>query len=144
MAQTGGSKKAWLFDPSTIETIKPIRDALVHYDTYFFEEDTTTTLALVMDKLLEELPEDLQEAVSLVYLEGRSLRKAGLILGIDHKTVKSRCGKGIKIMKSRLTDSVWIAELIKKYIPADELKENVLEKKEIADILKSLKVEVIK
>jgi len=121
IGQTGGAKKTWLFDPATAESIGVIRDALVHNDQYFFEDDGMTTLAIVMDRILDDLPEDIGEAVRLVHLEGRSYRAAGRILDVDHKTVKSRVEKGIAAMRKRLVDSVWVAEMLKGYLPADEV-----------------------
>ena len=54
--QTGGKDRQWLFDPQMIETIAPILSKLVTYDEYFKEEQGTTTLMIVLDKILEELP----------------------------------------------------------------------------------------
>ena len=139
VGQTGGAKKTWLFDPAMVEHIGVLRDALVHYDEYFFEQEGTTTLGMVMDKILEELPEEISEAVMLVHLEGRSLRAAGRIMGVDHKTVKSRVEKGIAAMRKRLTDSVWIAEMLRGYIPDDELKQSsVSATPNVAQVIKSL------
>lgn len=138
IGQTGGAKKTWLFDPATVENISAIRDALVHEDKYFFEDDGMTTLAMVMDKILDDLPEEIGEAVRLVHLEGRSLRAAGRILGADHKTVKSRVEKGIEAMRKRLVDSVWIAEMLRGYLPSDEIVDNKLGGRNISNIIKTL------
>ena len=137
-AQTGGSKKTWVFDPSSIEQIAPIRDALVHNDVYFDESEGMTTLAIVMDKVLEDLPKDLAEAVTLVHLNGHSFRAAAKVLGVDHKTVKARTIKGVNLMRKRLIDSVWIAEMLKGYIPADEIIEQRVQGGNVAGILKTL------
>jgi DNA-directed RNA polymerase specialized sigma24 family protein len=138
--QTGGSRKTWLFDTNEAELIGPIRDQLVHHDAYFSEEYDTNTLAIVMDHVLEDLPEEQAECVKLVYLEGRSLREAGRTLGIDHKTVKSRAAKGVEAMRARLVDSVWIAEMLRGYIPADELQSSAASStSKVADIIGSLK-----
>lgn len=140
VGQTGGQKKTWLFDPSTVEHIGVLRDALVHYDEYFFETEGTTTLGMVMDKILDDLPEEIAEPVRLVHLEGRSLRAAGRILGIDHKTVKARVDKGVDAMRQRLTDSVWIAEMLRGYLPSEELNNKALAPQEdVANVIKSLK-----
>jgi DNA-directed RNA polymerase specialized sigma24 family protein len=119
--QTGGSKKTWVFDPASLEEIGPIRDALVHHDVYFDEDEGMTTLAIVMDKILDDLPPDLAEAVRLVHLNGSSFRSAAKIIGVDHKTVKARVVRGVDLMRQRLTDSVWIAEMLRGYLPADEI-----------------------
>jgi DNA-directed RNA polymerase specialized sigma24 family protein len=139
--QTGGSKKNWSFDPSSVEAIAPIRDALVHNDTYFDEPSAgISTLSIVLDKILEELPEELQAPVRLVHLEGRSYRSASKTLGIDHKTVKARVDRGVAIMKARLIDSVWIAEMLRGYIPRDEiLNESSVQGSKVSDILSTLK-----
>lgn len=139
--QTGGSKKNWSFDPATAESIAPIRDALVHYDIYFDEPiDGNTTLAIVMDKILEDLPTELQAPVRLVHLEGKSFRAAAKILGVDHKTVKARVERGVSLLRARLVDSVWIAEMLRGYIPKDEITaERRPQGERVANILNTLK-----
>jgi DNA-directed RNA polymerase specialized sigma24 family protein len=138
--QTGGSRKTWSFDPNAAESMSPIRDALVHYDEYFFEDEGMSTLAIVMDKILDDLPEDLADAVRLVHLRGKSLRSAAKILGVDHKTVKARVDKGVRLMRKRLTDSVWIAEMLRGYIPKEELVSAPLQNtNSVVDVLKGLK-----
>jgi predicted DNA-binding protein (UPF0251 family) len=141
--QTGGSKKNWSFDPGSVDSIAPIRDALVYNDVYFAEDiDPQTTLSIVLDKILEELPEELQEPVRLVHLEGRSYRAASRTLNIDHKTVKSRVDRGVAIMKSRLIDSVWIAEMLRGYIPRDEIaNEAAVQGGKVSHILSTLRKE---
>lgn len=142
--QTGGSKKNWSFDPSTAENIAPIRDALVQRsaeDEFFNEDpDGNTTLAIVMDRILDDLPDDLRTAVRLVHLGGKSFRSAAKILGVDHKTVKARVERGVALLRTRLVDSVWIAEMLRGYIPKDEVAEvrNVQGIK-VADILNTLR-----
>jgi DNA-directed RNA polymerase specialized sigma24 family protein len=141
--QTGGDRKTWVFDPSDaeVEMIPVIRDQLTHYDEYFFEDQGESTLSIVMDKVLEDLPEHIADAVRLVHLRGKSLRSAAKILGVDHKTVKARVDKGVGMMRTRLTDSLWIAEMLRGYIPAEELKSEPVQKNDVASILKTLKDE---
>lgn len=139
--QSGGAKKTWVFDPSQVEEIAPIRDALVApsaEDQYLEENYGTNTLALVMDKILDDLPKDLADAVRLVHLRGQSLRSAAKMLGVDHKTIKARVEKGVNLMRKRLADSVWIAEMLKGYIPADEVKQGKVRGENVNVILKSL------
>jgi hypothetical protein len=139
--QTGGSKKNWSFDPASVDNIGPIRDALVHHDTYFDEDpEGASTLSIVMDRILEDLPEELQDPVRLVHLEGKSFRAAAKIIGIDHKTVKARVERGVKLLRTRLIDSVWIAEMLRGYIPKEEIAEarNVQGAK-VTNILNTLK-----
>jgi DNA-directed RNA polymerase specialized sigma24 family protein len=121
--QTGGAKRSWLFDATSAEQIAPIRDALVHHDVYFEDEETgDTTLSMVLDWILEEMPQDLAESIRLVYLEGKSYRAAGRTIGVDHKTVISRCNRGVKLLQSKLVDTAWVAEMLRGYIPADEVR----------------------
>jgi DNA-directed RNA polymerase specialized sigma24 family protein len=139
--QTGGAKKTWSFDPAQLEDMSPIRDALTarSAEEEFLDEDQgMTTLAIVMDKILDDLPQDLADAVRLVHLRGMSLRSAAKVLKVDHKTVKSRVGKGVDLMRKRLTDSVWIAEMLRGYIPRDEITNTPVEKNNIAQIMKTL------
>jgi DNA-directed RNA polymerase specialized sigma24 family protein len=140
--QTGGSKKTWVFDPSQLEEIAPIRaqlTAMSAEDQYFETEYGTNTLALVMDKVLDDLPKDIADAVRLVHLKGMSLRSAAKILGADHKTIKLRVTKGVDMMRKRLVDSVWIAEMLSGYIPKDEYVPLMPAGNKVSDILKTLK-----
>lgn len=142
--QTGGSKKNWSFDPAAAESIAPIRDALVARsaeDEYLNEDpDNHTTLAIVMDKILDDLPVELQAPVRLIHLEGKSHRAAARILGIDHKTVKARADRGVIMLKARLVDSLWVAEMLRGYIPKDEiLAAQRPQGERVADILTTLK-----
>lgn len=140
--QTGGSKKTWVFDPSQLEEIAPIRAQLTVMsaeDQYFETEYGTNTLALVMDKVLDDLPKDIADAVRLVHLKGMSLRSAAKILGADHKTIKLRVTKGVDMMRKRLVDSVWIAEMLTGYIPKDEYIPLMPAGNKVSEILKTLK-----
>jgi hypothetical protein len=93
-----------------------------------------------MDKILQDLPPDLQDPVKLVHLEGKSFRAAAKILGIDHKTVKSRVERGVELLRARLVDSVWVAEMLRGYIPKDEiLEERRPQGEKVANILTTLK-----
>jgi hypothetical protein len=76
-----------------------------------------TTLSIVLDKILEELPPELEEAVRLVYLAGISYRSAARTVGCDHKTIKARAERGIDKLRKRLTDTVWLSSLINGMIP---------------------------
>ena len=139
--QTGGAKKTWSFDPSHLEDMSPIRDALTARsaeEEYLDEDQGMTTLAIVMDKILDDLPPDLADAVRLVHLRGMSLRGAARTLKVDHKTVKARVTKGVAMLRTRLTDSVWIAEMLKGYIPKDLINDTPVEKNSIAQIIKTL------
>lgn len=119
--QTGGDRKHWVFDPRQAESITPIMSKLIHQDVYFEEEDLETTLIKVLDKLLDELPEDQKLAVRAMYLTGMTQRAAARSLGVDHKTVKLRAQKGVEALRQRLTDSAWIADLLAGAVPADEV-----------------------
>lgn len=120
---TGGSKRTWLFDHTNIEEHQPLLDKFVHYDVYFEddpEEQPENTLVIVIDKVLEDLPTEIADAVRLVYLSNQTYRGAGRMLGIDHKTVKSRAMKGVEMMRERLVNSLWVAEMLRGYIPSGE------------------------
>lgn len=115
--QTGGADRHWLFNPQDIETMTPILNKLAVYDEYFKDEMGDTTLSIVLDKILEELPPELEEAVRLVYLAGISYRSAARTVGCDHKTIKARADRGVDRLRKRLTDTVWLASLINGMIP---------------------------
>lgn len=120
--QTGGERKHWLFDPARAEGIAPIMEKLIHEDVYFDDDDDLeTTLIKVLDRLLDELPEDQRLAVRAVYLTGMTLRAAARSLGVDHKTVKLRAEKGVEAMRQRLTDTAWIADMLAGSVPSDEV-----------------------
>jgi hypothetical protein len=110
----------------------------VHYDEYFVEQEGDSTLAIVLDKMLDDLPEDLRGSVSLVYLSGVSYRSAGRTLGLDHKTVKSRAERGVKIMRNRLMDTAWVAALLDGMLPENSELPRVASPEKVAGILQSL------
>ena len=139
VGQTGGDRKHWLFDPSQAESISPIMNKLVYEDTYFEGEDAEDTLMKVLDRLLDELPEDQKLAVRAVYLTGMTLRAAARSLGVDHKTVKLRAEKGVEALRQRLTDTAWIADMLAGRIPADEAPSRKLSSETILlDVLRAL------
>lgn len=140
--QTGGDRRTWLFDSAEVEAgmIPSIQEKLIHNDEYFFEDPQENTLAKVMDRILDDLPDHLADAVRLVHLRGKSLRAAAKIIGVDHKTVKARVEKGVELMRKRLTDSVWIAEMLRGYIPRDEVTEKPIQGNgKVVDVLKSMR-----
>lgn len=120
--QTGGDSKHWLFNPQDIETLTPILSKLAVYDEYFQGDSGQTTLSIVLDKILEELPQELEEAVRLTYLAGISYRSAARTVGVDHKTIKARAERGVKILRSRLQDTMWLAALLSGMLPDDAVK----------------------
>jgi len=137
--RTGGKDRHWIFDHTDVENIPGISGRLVHYDEYFVEEDGyESTLAIIIDKLLDDLPEDLRAPVSLIYLSGISYRSAGRTLNIDHKTVKNRADKGIAILRSKLTDTAWIASLLENMIPEEQEPDKLSSPEKVAGILGSL------
>ena len=93
----------------------------------------------MIDKILDDLPTDIAHAVRLVHLKGFSLRAAGKITGVDHKTVKARAVKGVEMMRKRLVDSVWVAEMLKGHIPANEVNDTRVQGNDVQKILQSLK-----
>ncbi len=119
--QTGGADRHWLFDPQSVEMISPILNKLVANDTYFENEDGATTLGIVLDKILEELPPELEEAVRLVHLAGISYRSAARTVGVDHKTIKARAERGVVILRNRLTDTIWLSSLLSGAVPEDAM-----------------------
>jgi hypothetical protein len=102
-----------------VENIPSILSKLVHHDTYFDEDHGESTLAIVLDAVLEDLPEMLADPVRLIYLEGHTLRGAARMLGIDHKTAKARAIKGVEVMRERLLDTEWMLEMLRGYVPSD-------------------------
>lgn len=137
IAEERTSKYAhWSFDPINIP--EPIAQKLVYNQEFFGDEPTyETMLAMVMNTLLEELPEQQEEAVRLLYITGLSQHKAAAIIGCSHKTVAARARKGLDAIRQRLTDSVWIAELLGDRIPSDRTVPNV-DGGDVANVLKSL------
>lgn len=136
--RTGGADRHWVFDPTSVEGIAPIMDKLVHYDEYFAEEESESTLAIVLDKMLEDLPEELRAPVSLIHLSGVSYRSAGRTLGLDHKTVKSRAEKGIAVLRSRLRDTAWVAALLDGVVPEETELDRLGSPEKVAGILSAL------
>jgi DNA-directed RNA polymerase specialized sigma24 family protein len=115
--QTGGSERHWLFNPQDVDTLGPILSKLAVHDKYFSEEQGQTTLAIVLDRILEELPPELEEAVRLVHLAGVSHRSAARTVGVDHKTIKARADRGVARLRARLKDTVWLAAILSGMLP---------------------------
>ena len=138
MAQTGGISKHWLFDPQQIDSIGPILSKLVTYDVYFKEEQGQTTLQIVLDKILEQLEPELEECVRLIYLAGMSQRSAARTIGVDHKTVKARADKGVKILRKQLTDTIWLSTLIGGMLPVNSEVERVSAPEKVFKVLNGL------
>jgi predicted DNA-binding protein (UPF0251 family) len=136
--QTGGDSKTWLFSPQDLDTLTPILQKLVTYDEYFIQDSGQTTLQIVLDTILDELPTQLEEAVRLVYLAGLSYRSAGRTIGVDHKTVKARADKGIDKLKKRLNDTVWLASLINGMLPENIDTPKVSSPEKIFNVLKNM------
>ena len=138
LMQSGGADRHWVFDPTAVEGISQIMNKLVHYDEYFVEEEADSTLAIVLDKMLEDLPEELRGPVSLIHLSGVSYRSAGRTLNLDHKTVKSRAERGIEVLRSRLTDTAWVATLLDGMLPDQAELPKATSPEKVATILQSL------
>lgn len=131
--------KPWSFDSSEVEHIPPIMKHLTHQDQYFEQDSGITTIQLVLDGLLEQLPEEMEEAIRLVHLSGLSYRSVARSLGIDHKTVKNRAEKGLEILREKLTNTVWLSTLISDSIPAGVLSEDKIKPViSVASILSNL------
>jgi hypothetical protein len=118
--QTGGADRHWLFNPQDVDTLGPILSKLVVYDEYFKDEQGQTTLAIVLDRILEELPPELEEAVRLTHLAGVSYRSAARTVGVDHKTIKARADRGVERLRARLKDTVWLAALLSGMLPDEQ------------------------
>lgn len=136
--QSGGAKKNWSFDPSTAESIPAILKQIIVYDEYFDEEDSMTVMANILDQLLAELPADLGDPVRLIYLTGMSYRSAGETLGIDHKTVKKRANLGIQQLRTRLTDTAWVATMLTGMLPEETTAPRLEVSERVVSILSSL------
>lgn len=136
--RTGGADRHWVFDPTSVEMIAPIMNKLVHHDEYFVDEQGETTLAIVLDKMLEDLPEEYRGPVSLIHLSGVSYRSAGRTLNLDHKTVKARAEKGISILRSRLKDTAWVATLLNGVLPESQEADKLSSPERVVSILSAL------
>ena len=136
--QSGGSKKNWSFDHSAAESIPAILKQITVYDEYFDEEDPMTVLANILDQLLAELPPELGDPVRLIYLTGMSYRSAGETLGIDHKTVKKRANLGVEQLKTRLTDTAWVATMLTGMLPEETVAPRLETSERVVSILNSL------
>lgn len=137
-SQTGGDKKNWSFDPSTAESIPAILKQITVYDEYFDNDDPMTVLANILDQLLAELPPELGDPVRLIYLTGMSYRAAGETLGIDHKTVKKRANLGVEQLRTRLTDTAWVASMLTGMLPEETEAPRLGTSDRVVSILNSL------
>lgn len=134
---TGGSRHNWSFDPNAAPP--PIAAKLVTFDDHDMEEpEFERMLAIVMDRLLADLPPDQEEAVRLIHLAGLSQHKAAAIIGVTHKTAAARARRGLAVLRQRLSDSVWLADLLRGQIPQDMEASN-LEASGFTSILEGLR-----
>lgn len=135
--RTGGVRNTWSFDSNNPP--HPIAQRLVSHDDIDGDgPEFERMLAIVMDRLLADLPPHLEEAVRLTHLAGLSQRKAAAIVGVDHKTVAARARKGIAELRSRIEDSVWLADLLKGQIP-DEFDQQQLTASALGGVLDGMR-----
>jgi hypothetical protein len=121
--RTGGPGRQWSYNPQSVEDEPILSRKLSHHDEYFAEDvdDTETTLTIVLMRLLEDLPEKEREALRQVVINGLSLREASEILKCSHQSAKNRSVRGAAMLKQRLKESVWFADMLGGSVPADEM-----------------------
>lgn len=130
--QTGGERRHWLFDPSTVHEIPQIQKQMVHYDEYdevMPSQDRIITF--VLDHLIDTLPEEEAEAVRLLHIERSTMRAAGRQLGIDHKTVGARAKRGLDTVRRKITSTPWLTDFLQGTLPEDEAPTTILETKQM-------------
>jgi len=125
--QTGGAKRHWNFDPSTVHEIPQIQNKLIHHDQYDVLPTQDRIITFVLDHLVAQLPHEEYEAVRLMHIERMTMRAAGRQLGIDHKTVGARAARGLAAVKEKIKTTPWLSEFLQGSLPDGECPTTFLE-----------------
>jgi hypothetical protein len=129
--QTGGAKRTWLFDPSTVHEIPQIQGKMVHYDEYDSMPSQDKIITFVLDHLIDMLPSEEAEAIRMLHIEQQSMRASGREIGVDHKTVGARAKRGLETVRRKIATTPWLADFLQGTLPEDEAPTTLLETKKM-------------
>ena len=109
-------------DPDTLSF-----DELTTHDLYLAERKVEpTSLAMVVDRLLDHLPEGERECVHLTVVSGMTLGEAARMLewvlpsgDTDRKKVARHVERGLDQMRVWLTSAPWIRALVGELLPQE-------------------------
>ena len=124
-------------DESLIERLS--EDA-VYSDEYpsLADDDDSHPLSLIVDALVDALPERERTAVQLTVLKGHSLRTAAETMGIDHKMVLRYKRRALEHLREYLQYGHWAYDMVRDRLPASDEAVAALQGGELAKVLSSL------
>jgi DNA-directed RNA polymerase specialized sigma24 family protein len=113
-------KKDLPYDPSRSDSGVLAGD-LSYEDTYFkIESEADDSSALVLDTLLQDLPERQRAAIEMCILGQISYAQAGRMMGCSDQTMRRETLRALAVLKQRLEDVPWLAAILdRSYLPAD-------------------------
>lgn len=129
--QTGGDKRHWLYDPSSVHEIPQIQKKLVVNDHYSVVPSQDYIVTFILDHLMNMLPAEESEAVRMIHIGGMTLRASGRELKVDHKTVKARAERGLTSIKRKIAETPWLKEFLNNEMFEDEVPADILEAKKM-------------
>lgn len=105
-------------DPSWFKA-GPIGAQTAHTDEYFVGEEKPSVLAVVMQRLVDRLPERQRDAIEAVSIGGYSYRQAAELLDTYPKAVWRWEKRGIEQILRWLKGSPWMLEMLATHLPFD-------------------------
>lgn len=108
------------YDPSRSDSGTLAGD-LSYEDTYFkTETDADDSAALVLDTLLQDLPERQRAAIEMCVLGQISYAEAGRMMGCSDQTMRRETLRALDHLRTRLGDVPWLRAILdRSYLTAD-------------------------
>jgi len=107
------------YDPSRSDSGVLAGD-LSYHDEYFANEPGEDASSLVLDTLLEDLPDRQRSAIELCIIGQVSYAEAGRMMGCSDQTMRRETMRAIKVLRERLEGTPWLAAILdRSYLPTD-------------------------
>ena len=107
------------YDPSRSDSGVLAGD-LSYTDEYFVNEPSEDASSLVLDTLLQELPDRQRSAIELCIIGQVSYAEAGRMMGCSDQTMRRETMRAIKVLRERLEGTPWLAAILdRSYLPTD-------------------------
>ena len=107
------------YDPSRADS-GILASPLSYYDKYFDVELDDDSSALVLDQLLEGLPERQRAAIEMCVIGQISYAQAGRDLGCSDQTMRRETMRALELLRERLGQTPWLAAMLdRSYLPSD-------------------------
>jgi len=107
------------YDPSRSDSGVLAGD-LSYYDTYFANDPGEDAASLVLDTLLQDLPDRQRSAIELCVIGQVSYAEAGRMLGCSDQTMRRETMRAIKALRERMEGTPWLAAILdRSYLPTE-------------------------